>query len=76
MRKLIVVSVMTVVCLALVTQSAVTQDNPSQTVSALRRAGPPKGPIPRLPSGQPDLSDAAWLASGGNFREHDALMLP
>ena len=32
--------------------------------------------MPRLPSGQPDLSDVAWLASGGNFRQHDALLLP
>ena len=57
------------------TQSALTQES-GQTITQRRRAGPPKGPIPRLPSGQPDLSDAAWLASGGNFREHDALMLP
>jgi hypothetical protein len=75
-RKLLVVSIMTVLCLAAVATSVRTQENQGPTITSLRRAGPPKGPIPRLPSGQPDLSDAAWLASGGNFREHDALMLP
>jgi len=74
-RKLLVVSVMTAVCVTLLTQSASTQQS-GQTVSQARRLGPPKGPIPRLPSGQPDLSDVAWLASGGNFRQHDALLLP
>src|SRR5688572_33481026 len=66
---------MTAVCVMLLTQSASTQQS-GQTVSQARRLPPPTGPVPRLPSGQPDLADVAWLASGGNFREHDALMLP
>ena len=84
MKKLCVAPVRFVLCLlalglvdgAFVPASAQTQGAPPQTISAARRAGPPKGPIPRLPSGQPDLSDVSWLASGGNFREHDALLLP
>ena len=63
MRKLLVVSAMTAVCVpalslvegTLLAQSALTQDNPPQTISAARRADPPKGPVPRLPGGQPDL---------------------
>ena len=77
MRKLFVVLAMAVVWVALLMPSASAQNGgPSQTVSQARRLGPPKGPIPRLPSGQPDLGDVAWLASGGNFRAHDALLLP
>ena len=52
------------------------QSDPPQTINAKRRAGPPTGPIPRLPNGKPDLSDVAWLATSGDFREHDDLMLP
>jgi hypothetical protein len=33
--------------------------------------------MPRLPNGQPDFGDVAWLAmGGGNFKDFDALMLP
>jgi len=74
-KKSIAVSAVAVLSLTLQPSSAWTQDAP-QTISAARRAGPPKGPAPRLPSGQPDLGDVAWLATGGNFKEFDALMLP
>jgi len=67
---------MTVVCLTLLTQSAWMQNSAPQTISAARRLGPPKGPVPRLPNGIVDLGDVAWLASGGNFGAHDGLMLP
>ncbi|MSO30469.1 MAG: hypothetical protein EXQ48_05915 [Acidobacteria bacterium] len=73
MRKSIVFAVLG---LTLLTPSAWAQDAP-ETISAARRAGPPKGPVPRLPTGQPDLGDVAWLTmGGGNFKEFDALMLP
>ena len=69
------VSALAVMGLAWLAPSAWTQDAP-ETISAARRAGPPKGPVPRLPTGQPDLGDVAWLAMGGNFRQFDSLMLP
>ena len=76
MKRSTVVSAVAVLSLTVQAQSAWAQDEP-QTISAARRAGPPKGPVPRLPTGQPDLSDVAWLArGGGNFKEFDALMLP
>lgn len=76
MNKSTVVSAVAVLSLALLAQPASAQDEP-QTISAARRAGPPKGPVPRLPTGLPDFSDVAWLArGGGNFRQFDALMLP
>jgi hypothetical protein len=74
-RLVVSLLVLGVIAGALSARTVHTQGAP-QTISAARRAGPPKGPIPRLPSGQPDLSDVAWLATGGNFREHDALLLP
>ena len=74
MRKLVMVSALAVLGLTLLAPAAWTQDG--ETISQARRKGPPTGPVPRLPSGQPDLSDVAWLASGGNFRPFDALMLP
>ena len=37
---------------------------PQPTISQLRRAGPPKGPIPRLPNGMVNLGDAVWLGGG------------
>lgn len=75
MKKLIHICVVAGLGIGLASVAS-TQTGAPQTVSQARRAGPPKGPVPRLPSGQPDLSDVAWLATGGNFREHDALMLP
>ena len=88
MRKLLLVSAMTAALLPLLVQPASTQnDAPEQTISALRRAGPPKGPIPRLPNGMVNLGDLAWLGGGsiaGNIEtqgglkkgELDSLMLP
>ncbi|MSO83093.1 MAG: hypothetical protein EXQ53_07330 [Acidobacteria bacterium] len=88
MRRLLVVSAVTAVYLSLLTQTALTQNAPpQQTISALRRAGPPKGPVPRLPNGMVNLGDLVWLgggSGGGNIEtqgglkkgELDALMLP
>ena len=74
--KSIVVFAVAVLTLVAPPPSTFAQDAP-QTISAARRAGPPKGPVPRLPTGKPDFSDVAWLAvGGGNFKEFDALMLP
>ena len=57
--------------------ASVWAQEPPQTVSAARRAGPPKGPVPRLPDGRPDFGDVAWLAmGGGNFKDFDNLMTP
>jgi hypothetical protein len=67
---------MTGACLVALAQSASMQETSGLTISQARRLPPPTGPVPRLPSGLPDLADVAWLASGGNFREHDALLLP
>ncbi len=76
MRTSLVVWTIAVGCVALTTQPVWTQAGPAPTISQLRRMGPPKGPVPRMPDGKPDLFDVAWLASGGNFREHDHLLLP
>jgi hypothetical protein len=76
-RTLLLVSVIAAIGVGVMFQSAASaQGGGGQTISALRKMGPPKGPAPRLPDGKPDLFDVAWLASGGNFREHDNLMLP
>jgi hypothetical protein len=74
-KRTLVVGALSVACLAVLAQTVLTQ-GPGPSIAALRRAGPPKGPIARLPGGQPDLSDVAWLADDGNFREHDHLLLP
>jgi hypothetical protein len=88
MRKLLVACALTASCLPLLAQSASTQnDAPKPTISQLRRAGPLKGPVPRLPNGMVNLGDVAWLgggSGGGNIEtqgglkkgELDALMLP
>lgn len=65
MRKLLVVSAITAAIVPLLAQSASTQnDAPQPTIAALRRAGPAKGPIPRLPGGMVNLGDVAWLGGG------------
>jgi hypothetical protein len=56
------------------------------SIAAQRRAGPPKGPVPRLPDGTVDLGDGVWVGGGpvddievpGGLKkgELDALMLP
>ena len=77
MRTLLLVSLISMLSVDALAQSASTQQGQrAPTISELRRQGPPKGPVPRLPDGKPDLYDVAWLATGGNFREHDQLMLP
>ena len=76
MRTPIIVSALTVAALAMSAGVASAQSSP-KTISDARREGPPKGPVPRLPNGHPDLGDVAWLAmGGGNFKQFDALMLP
>ena len=87
MRKLLVVSAMTALLLPLLAQSASTQyDSTQKPIATVRRAGPPKGPVPRLPSGMVDLMDATWTGGGpvsdlegqGGLKkgELDALLLP
>ena len=87
MKKLLALPVVVAGGLALLTQAALTQDGTGPpTISALRRLGPPEGPVPRLPNGMVDLMDTTWLGggSGGNIEttgglkegELDALMLP
>ena len=87
MRKLLVVSAMTAAIVPLLVQSASTQAGPEAgKVQAARRAGPPKGPVPRLPDGTVNLMDGVWVGGGpvndmesqGGLKkgEIDALMLP
>ena len=68
-------------------QSASTQAGPEAgKVAAERRAGPEKGPVPRLPDGSVNLMDGVWVGGGpvndleaqGGLKkgELDALMLP
>ena len=87
MRKLLVVSATTALLLPLLAQSASTQyDSTQKPIATVRRAGPPKGPVPRLPSGMVDLMDATWTGGGpvndlegqGGMKkgELDALLLP
>jgi len=86
-RKLLVVSAMTALLLPLLVQSASTQyDSTQKPIATVRRAGPPKGPVPRLPNGMVDLMDATWTGGGpvndlegqGGLKkgELDALLLP
>jgi len=83
-RKLLVISAITAACVPLLTQTALTQGSAPQTVSAARKAGPPKGPVPRLPDGMVNLGDVVWLGRGAGAIEQggpstaelDALMLP
>jgi hypothetical protein len=86
-RKLLVVSATTALLLPLLAQSASTQyDSTQKPIATVRRAGPPKGPVPRLPSGMVDLMDATWTGGGpvndlegqGGMKkgELDALLLP
>jgi hypothetical protein len=86
-RKLLVVSAMTVAFVCLLVQSAFMQAGPEAgKVAAARRAGPAKGPVPRLPDGSVNLMDAIWTGGGpvndmeaqGGLKkgELDALMLP
>jgi hypothetical protein len=74
-KKFITVSALAILCATLSTQVAWTQDG-GETISQARRKGPPTGPIPRMPNGQPDLMDVAWLAGGGNFRQFDMFLTP
>lgn len=87
MRKLLLVSAMTVALLPLLVQSAAAQAGPEAgTVTAARRAGPREGPVPRLPDGSVNLMDAVWTGGGpvqdmeaqGGLKkgELDAIMLP
>ena len=65
-RKLLVVSAMTALLLPLLAQSASTQyDSTQKPIATVRRAGPPKGPVPRLPNGMVDLMDATWTGGEG-----------
>ena len=59
---------------------------PPLTISAARRLGPPKGPVPRFPNGMVMLTDVTWLGGGsrsdigveGGLKkgELETLMLP
>jgi len=86
-RRLLVVCAMTAAMLPLLVQSASTQAGPEAgKVQAARRAGPPKGAVPRLPDGTVNLMDGVWVGGGpvqdmesqGGLKkgEMDALMLP
>ena len=101
MKKLLVVSAMIAVMLPLLAQSpaalptaandqaavAFTQAAASQvpSITTLRRAGPPTGPVPRLPDGTVDLT-GVWVGGGpisdleedGGLKrgEVDSLLLP
>jgi len=79
-RKLLVISALLVTALPLVAQT-----QGQATISAQRRAGPPTGPVPRLPDGTVDLT-GVWVGGGpindlereGGLKpgELDALLLP
>jgi len=87
-RKIILGFATAALLLPLVVQQASTQAAPpgQATIAAGRRAGPPTGPIPRLPDGTPDLGDGVWLGGGpvddieeaGGLKkgELEALLLP
>ena len=57
-----------------------------QTITAARRAGPPRGPLPRFPNGMVMLTETTWMGGGsradieaeGGLKkgELDALMQP
>ena len=84
MRKLLVVLATTAALLPLLSQSASTQYDAAK--GPIKRTGPPKGPVPRLPNGMVNLMDATWVGGGpvddieaqGGLKkgELDALMLP
>jgi hypothetical protein len=86
-RKLFVVFLMAAAFLPPLAQQASMQYDPTQKpIAQVRRAGPPKGPVPRLPNGMVDLMDATWTGGGpvndleqqGGLKkgELDALLLP
>jgi hypothetical protein len=86
-RKILVISAMAAAMAPLLVQPVSTQAGPEAgKVEVLRRSGPPKGPIPRLPDGTVDLGDGVWTGGGpiGNMEENgglpkgtlDKLMLP
>jgi hypothetical protein len=85
MRKLLVIVAMTAGLVPLLVQSASTQGTTQGSIAAQRRAGPPKGPVPRLPDGTVDLN-GVWVGGGpindiereGGLKPGtlDALMMP
>jgi hypothetical protein len=86
-RKILVISAMTAAMWPLLVQRVSTQAGPEAgKVEVLRRAGPAKGPIPRLPDGTVNLMDGVWTGGGpvgdlgtqGGMKpgELEALMLP
>ena len=85
MRKLLLAfSVAAAALLPLLAQPALSQSGAPQTVSAARKAGPPTGPVPRLPNGMVNFGDVVWLSRGSGALEQagltnavlDALMQP
>jgi hypothetical protein len=86
-RKILVISATIAAMWPLLVQPVSTQAGPEAgKVEVLRRAGPPKGPVPRLPDGTVNLGDGVWTGGGpigdmgvqGGLKkgELDSLMLP